>query len=1261
MLINSMRLLLSSLLFIGGVITNGFGQTANFTADIISGCAPLTVKFTDSSTGGANGWDWTFGNGNSSSLQNPSAIYTQPGIYNVTLAITTGSGNDTEIKTGFITVFAKPDVDFVADVTEGCAPLAVQFTDLTDPISGSIQSWEWIFGDGNSSSDQNPSHVFTQNGQHNITLLVNNSDGCQTVRTKVAYIDARKPSTFFTASSTEFCSVPANVSFTNQSTGKAPLNYLWDFGDGNTSNAESPNHAYTDSGIFSASLTTEDADGCPSTHTILINVLEQLEAEVLLSSTKLCVGDSLFVEDVTSGDVLSRLWDFGDGNVSTLVSQGLVYNSPGIYPINLTLQMADGCVAQQIEEVEVVALPVPDFSVHFSCDFVAEFTNLSSDSEQWLWDFGNGNTSTQEHPTFIFPNKGTYSVKLTAISDFGCETISSRNIVVPGNPVALFKPNDKSVCSEDAVLEGCAPFLVAFENTTVSSRFFSSKWHFGDGDSSSLHSPTHIFTQEGTYTVRLEITDTEGCKSIYTSVAHVGGSSPQSDVEISSFSVCVGDEIEIGDNLNEADFWCWNLGDEQFKTGQNIVHSYGAPGLYTITLTARKSGCGVPFVVQTQIEVKRPLVDFEVVKDCNEINSFSFINSEVVAFPEETWVWDFGDNQSSNELSPVHQYSQEGTYTVSLNGSNSSTGCSNTKEIEVMAFEVIADAEVNQTVICKGVDLAFTNKSQHASTYRWEMGDGTVYTTKDISHSYAAAGQYEVRMFARDQYVCSELHTLNITVVDIEGKFSHEQSSDCNIAEVAFTDLSQSDNGVVSWLWDFGDGNTSNEQNPTHQYTDQGTFDVTLSLTDGMGAQCTVIKEEIIVFSVPVVDFIVNKKKACPEELLHFTNLSVNATHFEWNLGNGQTSTDQNAEAQYSEPGIYNISLKVSDDWGCVKEMVKNAEVEISRPEAAFNASKVSAECPPLITDFSDISEGDIQAWSWSFGDGNHSTLASPTHAFLTAGNYQVSLTVTDATGCEHTQALEQLIVVGGPNGNLNLDTETCLSDSTTFSSESINTIKHFWDFGDGTVLETTENSIRYKYEKKGEYNPALVLEDANGCQVAIESSSPLTVNPIPFNNLFLSEAYPFLGDVVHLKSLISFGGFQQIWYVNGELLGEGYTSSFTPSAIGKYTISLHTVDDKGCSLILSKELVVQDDIDFIPNIFTPNGDGFNPTFSIEGLEGGLWALKVFNRWGRVVYESSPYQGNWNGRDVHNGVYYFQLQNIYRPEKMYRGSVQVLR
>jgi PKD repeat protein len=237
---------------------------ADFSGSPLSGDAPLTVSFTDLSTNSPTSWDWTFGDGGSSTAQNPSHDYTSEGDYTVSLTAANASGSDTETKTDYISVSAAPPpppvAEFVGSPLSGDAPLTVNFTDQS---TNSPTSWDWDFGDTSTSTAQNPGHDYTSEGDYTVALTATNAGGSDT-ETKTNYISVSAappppPVAEFVGSPLSG-TAPLTVNFTDQST-NSPTSWDWDFGDTSTSTAQNPSHDYTGAGDYTVALTATNAGG----------------------------------------------------------------------------------------------------------------------------------------------------------------------------------------------------------------------------------------------------------------------------------------------------------------------------------------------------------------------------------------------------------------------------------------------------------------------------------------------------------------------------------------------------------------------------------------------------------------------------------------------------------------------------------------------------------------------------------------------------------------------------------------------------------------------------------------------------------------------------------------------------------------------------------------------------------------------------------------------------------------------------------------
>ncbi|HET6993905.1 MAG TPA: PKD domain-containing protein, partial [Chitinophagaceae bacterium] len=397
--------------------------SAAFTATPLAGCSPIVVQFTDQSTGNPTQWKWDLGNGVISFLQNPSTTYFNGGTYTVKLVVRNGISADSIVKSQYITVFAAPVVNFIASDTSGCFPFPVQFTDLSTSPNGTISSWLWDFGDGAVSALRNPQHVYTTSGNFTVTLKITNSNGCFKLLSHPQYIDVTDGvRAGFTNTSPAQCSVPATISFTNTSTGGGSLNFTWDFGDGTGSNLANPVHVYS-AGTYSVTLVTESALGCRDTlvKTNLISI-GAINSQ-FNSPDSVCLDQPFTITNTTTPVPIASHWDFGDGTSSTEINPVKKYTSAGIFTIKL-VNTFSGCMDSIIKAITVRPGPATDFSAnqtqYCTVPFTANFINQTTGNNTYLWNFGDGATSTDANPVHIYTVAGTYSVTLIALNETGC-------------------------------------------------------------------------------------------------------------------------------------------------------------------------------------------------------------------------------------------------------------------------------------------------------------------------------------------------------------------------------------------------------------------------------------------------------------------------------------------------------------------------------------------------------------------------------------------------------------------------------------------------------------------------------------------------------------------------------------------------------------------------------------------------------------------------------------------------------------------------
>ncbi|MCB9230712.1 MAG: PKD domain-containing protein [Bacteroidia bacterium] len=1180
--------------------------TSQFSGSPQSGCSPLVVSFTDLSTGPVTTWNWNFGNGNTSTLQNPAAVYVTPGTYTVTLTVSDGGTNDVETKVAYVTVFNNPTSNFTAtSPVNGCAPHTVSFQDLSTPGDGAINSWLWDFGDGNTSTAQNPSHTYVNPGSFNVTLVVTDVNGCSHTFVIPNYVNVSTPPVAsFNAAPLAACNPPLNVNFNNNSSGgAAPLSYQWDFGDGNTSTAQNPTHTYNATGSFTVTLITTDVNGCADTLVISNYVNINPIVASFSGTTNTCEGQAATFTDLSTGGVTNWAWDFGDGGTSNAQNPSHTYATAGTYTVTLAAT-GGGCGDTLVQPNFIVVDPAPtalftqDTASSCEVPFTVNFTDQSTGATSWAWDFGDGSTSTAQNPSHTYLTPGNFPVTLTVTSANGCTNTFVFNNISIVEPVANFNGLPPT---------GCIPLNVTFNDLSTSpSPIVSWQWDFGDGNTSNAQNPSNTYLAIGSYTVTLIITNAQGCTDTLVRTNYINvGDVPFASFTATPLTACVNEPIQFTDLSTNATTWFWQFGDGGTSNAQNPAYAYQDTGCFTVTLTVSNNGCIDDTTIVNYICISPPLALFNLnpAVGCAVPHTVFFTDQSILP---DTWFWDFGDGNTSTAQNPIHTYNTTGSFTVTLTVTDTVTGCMDDQTAQVNIS--IPDAAFTASPVfgCGPLTVNFTDSSTGlALTYLWNFGDGNTSTAQNPSHTYNNPGLYTVTLTVTDANGCTDAFTASnfVQVIGPDVNFGADTLGGCRPLLVNFTDSTIFGAPVVSWAWDFGDGGTSNQQNPSHNYTATGNFTVSLTVTDLDGCVHTFTRTNYILVTEPVALFSLSDTLACAGVTINFTNLSTGVgLSYLWDFGDGNTSTATNPNHTYNLNGSYTISLTVTDVNGCDSTLTDSAGLIVTPIVADFGANPTNASCPPLLVSFTDSSWFDIVTWNWTFGDGATSTLQNPGHVYATAGSFDVSLIVTNDQGCTDTLFVPGLVNIQGPNGNFVFAPDSgCTPLTVDFHATATNTATYTWDFGDGTVGITTADSVLHTYTQTGNFHPIVILDDGLGCTFTVVSPDSIVVDTIPLVDFAVNTNLICGLDTVYFSDLTISTRPITSWFWD---FGDGNTSTLqNPShyygAPGNYTVTLTVVNSLGCIDSITKPAEVNMVVPPVANFGVPATIGCAP-FSVQ-------------------------------------------------------------
>ena len=949
---------------------------AMFSAEPTSGCATLQVNMVNESSSNAVTYQWSFPGGApaASNQPEPTVYYSVPGVYSITLVAFNSSGSSTFTRTSYITVSTIPAPGFNFTSTG----LAVSFNNTS--VNGTSYLWE--FGDGTTSTLQNPTHTYANGGTYTVKLTTTNACGSTSITKTVSLIPA--PEASFTTSGSPGCA-PQTVTFTNTSIGATSFNWSFPGATPPASTDTSPVVVYDQPGTYTATLVAINTSGTDTaTATIQIGTVP---GAGFSSSTSGLV--ATFTNSTTNGTSYS--WDFGDGSTGTETDPTHSYTADGVYTVVLTATNACGS-STVTQTVTITTPPSANFTAGplTGCPgMTVVYDNTSSDNATtFAWSFPGGtpDTSSIENPTVVYNTSGQYDVTLIASNSAGADTVVFVNYIQVGSaPVAGF-----SSTSNGAV--------VSFTNSSTNATSYS--WDFGDNSGSSEANPVHTYAADGVYTVVLSATNS--CGTVTATQTVTVTTAPSANFTAGNTSGCGPLQVVFENTSSEnvtSWFWTFEGGEPATSTDENPTVIYLNPGTYDVTLVVTGSGGSDTLVRADYITVQgAPSGSFTY---SQVQNSVSFTNTTAGA---TTYAWTFGDGNSSNEANPTHTYTADGVYTVILAATND-CGTTFVEQTVTIVTVPVAAFTFNGAIGCSPFIVLFDNtSSDNATSIEWTFEGGTPATSTEENPlvTWDAPGVYTVTLVASNS-AGSSTATASITVIG--GPTAGFTSQTAGLS-VIFNNSSQ--NGGT-YDWDFGDGTTSQEENPTHTYAATGTYTVVLTAYNECGTN-TFTQVITIEGSAPLVSFSSDAQKGCAGVTIQFTDQSAgDPTAWQWTFEGGTpaTSNEQNPSVTYTTPGVYPVTLQATNIYGSSTSTQPGYVTIIGAPVAGFDYSAVLGT-----VSFTSTSQG-ADAYSWNFGDGTTSNEANPVHTYSTSGSYTVTLTVTNDCGAATLEQTINVITVG--------------------------------------------------------------------------------------------------------------------------------------------------------------------------------------------------------------------------------------------------------
>ncbi|MDW3645963.1 MAG: PKD domain-containing protein [Bacteroidia bacterium] len=1139
------QLVLALVLFAFLLPENAHAQlTADFSANNTRGCSPfsLVAQFQNLSTGNPSSYLWRFGDAanTTSTLATPTFVYQDPGCYDVTLVVTdAGGAQDSITRSCFIEILPAPVVDFTVSQTEGCVPLDICFTDNSTSAGGAIVDWEWTLSDGQPGVGANPCFNFTAAPDTiGVILRVTDANGCSSTQIFQDVIELAEPPVLdFDVDVNSSCNPPLTVNFLNntQLNGGVNPTYTWNFPGGTTNTGAStatgqtpPPVTYNADGQYDAQLIVSTSNGCADT--LIRNAIVGIggvTASFTNSATIICLGDTITFESTSMGGVSDLAWNFGEtaGVNSTDQIVQYVYSTPGTYTV--TLQANNPVCGDTIIQVDLITVnqsPTASFTVDRMEDcqpgIPFNFTDGSSpDVTTWTWDFGDGNTSNQQNPNHTYTAFGTYVVCLTVENGLSCPDVFCDTLTVA-------PPN---VNFQRSISEGCAPLTVDFTDISTSiDPIVSWEWDFGSATNavpptSTDQNPAGVqFTATGNYTVQLIITTVNGCTDTLNFVnAIMAGDAPIVDFTVDKDTICINEDITFRSLNTDPDweyFW-----DFQYVDPGNFVMLddtattvYPDSGTFDVALVINDNGCRDTLVQEDLVFVSPPKAQFALSDSvvCTVPSTIQIADSSIG--PADIYTWFLNGALYSNlQDPPPLTVTTPGAYVLTQAIENSLTGCTDTFSAVIFAGDPVADFTLDVNDGCRPLTVTPTPNVQNVNGLLWffdyDTGGGVVPGSAP-QFTYADTGLYSVALIVTDAFGCADtmIRTDDVTVYGTYPVIDIDPGLGCPPLDVDFTENTAvfSLSTPTLYTWDFGDGNTSNQQNPTHTYVNRGLFDITLAVTEDHGCVDSVTIPGGVVVTQPIPDFSVVDSSTCAGAMVQFTNTTggVNPTYV-WDFGDGNTSTDPDPTHVYADTGFYDVTLTATDQNGCSATITRTNAVYIESFAADFTAVDTLAFCPILTTQFTDASSGNVNGWRWTFGDGfGFSTLQNPQHVYFLAGDFDVTLIATHEDGCQDTTTKNNFIQIGGPLAQFSIDkTEVCLGDTveiTVITQGAIGIVPVSWQDGGADFINNLPGGfdttvVSHVYLNSGVFYPTVSVIDGT-CQVDLPAQDSVIVHAPP-------------------------------------------------------------------------------------------------------------------------------------------------------------------
>lgn len=625
--------------------------------------------------------------------------------------------------------------------------------------------------------------------------------------------------------------------------------------------------------------------------------------------------------------------------------------------------------------------------------------------------------------------------------------------------------------------------------------------------------------------------------------------------------------------------YAWDFGDGSNGTGKSTTKKYAAAGTYSVKLTVTDDEGGKDTVTKDVTAIApnvAPTAAFtQSITDLDA--AFDASGSADSDGTIESYAWNFGDGSTGTGKKPTKKYAAAGTYDVKLTVTDNRGGKANvTQQVTAIAPNVLPTAAFTEAVNDLDVSLDASGSADSDGTitgYAWDLGDGSTATGKTVAKKYAAAGPYNVKLTVTDNRGGKATVTRTVTAIAPNVLPTAAFTSAVNDLDVAFDGgtSTDSDGTIANYAWDFGDGSTATGRTAAKKYAAPGNYNVKLTVTDNRGGTATVTRQVTAIAPnvLPTAAF----TESVNDLDVAFdggpsTDSDGTVTDYAWDFGDGSTGSGKTTSKKYAAAGPYQVKLTVTDNRGGKATVTRTVTAIAPNvlPAAVFTES-VNDLTVAFDAAGSVDTDGAITDYAWGFGDGSNGNGKTATKVYSAAGNYDVTLTVTDNRGGK--SSVTRRVTAIAPNVLPTAAFAESVSDldvafDAGTSTDSDGTISAYaWEFGDGST-GTGKTAVK-KYAAAGQYNVKLTVTDNRGGNATVTRQvTAIAPNVLPtaaFGSTVtnLAVAFDAAGSTDSDGTISSYA-----WEYGDGATGTGKTSTRTYAAAGSYDVKLTVTDNRG-------------------------------------------------------------------------------------------------